>query len=200
MFLSKLKVDSIRTLLDSIGIPSDDYVYRRHFKATIARHIYAKHLNSNYISCAFCSHLARSSCLSFRFTCSVLTYSGSAPILPCIFTYYDKGFDSYEEGFSPWIYRTPCINFERLDEDKYFKNFIFPNQTATITNFEILEGMFLGISNGKRPCHLCASVDIETYNRCVDSRKAFESKPCHKIVNEISAKYLAYSIKIKNAG
>lgn len=183
-----------------MGIISDDSIYKKHFKNTTAPKIYKKHMSSNFISCVFCSHLCRSYCHDCCFTCSRMAYTDCSSLLPGVFTFYDKYFNSYKDDFLPWIYRTPCINFERLDEDKYFKNFISPSQNITITNFEVLEGIFLGISNGKKPCHICASVDIETYNRCVESENTAENKPCNKVIKEITAKYQAAAIKIEHAG
>jgi hypothetical protein len=199
MFLNKFNMSKLKTFLNSSGIISDDSCYEKCFRNITSESIYNKHISDNYISCAFCSHLSKVPCSSCSFTCSMMTYTDFNSLLPGIFTYYDKCPDSYHEHFVPWLYRIPCINFSRLDKQNYFRNFISLKSLITITNFEILEGLFTGISNGKRPCHLCASVDAQVYIRCLESGKTSIIKPCDRIINEISSKYNNIQEKVKNA-
>jgi hypothetical protein len=201
MFLSKLTMNNLKTFLNNSGIISEDACYEKCFRDVISEQIYNKHISNNYISCAFCYHLTRTSFGSCSYTCSMLTYTDVSSLLPGIYTYYDKCLDSYQEYFSPWLYRTPCINFKRLDKYNYYRNFLSLRSSITIKNYEILEGLFTGISNGKRPCHLCASVDVHTYNRCLDDEKTSDTKPCSRIISEIFAKYSNTTpVKVKNAG
>jgi len=89
----------------------------------------------------------------------------------------------------PWIFKLPCPVFKRLDTKNYFRNFNSLKKGITVANYEVLEGLFLGKSGGKRPCHICASADINIYNKCRENKRIDKAKPCSRIIYEISKTY-----------
>jgi len=121
------------------------------------------------------------------------TYKECSTLLPGIFSFHDSYFDAIENEFTPWIFRTPCTSFERLEKSRYFKNFTSNDQSITIANYESLEGIFLGISRGKKPCHICAAVSMDILKECKKCEKEKESEnentPCSKVIEEISSRY-----------
>jgi hypothetical protein len=179
----------IRSLLNNISLSSEDKIFRNYFENTIAPRIYSLHLNDTFISCIFCSHLYRTYCHEYCFKCSKNTYSSCSVLLPGTYPFCDSYFDTIEHGFAPWMFKTPCINFDRLSEDEYFKNFISNDPSITTANYEALEGIFIGISSGEKPCHICASVNIKIYDHCMKTREAVENKPCNKIIRKLSKKF-----------
>jgi hypothetical protein len=84
---------------------------------------------------------------------------------------------------------TGSLNLERLDSRKYFRNFTSNDLSVTTACYEAAEGIFRGISHGKRPCHICASVNLDIYNSCIRNGKAGENTPCNRIIAEISSHY-----------
>lgn len=170
---------------------SEDASYRRLFKACIYPKIYHKHAAANFTCCVFCTHLKKYHCHDFCFTCSKGTYKDCSHLLPGIFPYKDSYFDAVEEKYMPWIFRTPCTRFERLEYKRYFKHFSSFTLSARSANYEVLEGIFLGISQGRRPCHICASVNLDIYKKCSDEDMHVNKFPCDKIVSEISEKHMA---------
>jgi hypothetical protein len=176
---------------ENIGLLSDDFVYKRQFERLIGPKLYNSHIRENIICCAFCEHLKRSYCHENCFKCSKGTYTECSTLIPGIYNFNDSYFDSIDSNFRPWIFNTPCTYFERLDEKNYFRNFTSPDQSISIANYEALEGIFTGISREKRPCHICASVNIGIFNNCAKSEKSMVNKPCYEILNEISKIYRA---------
>lgn len=169
----------------------DDKKYKKYFECILGPKIYLLHLNENYICCNFCSHLKKSTCHDFCFVCSKGTYNECSNLLPGTFSFAGSYFDSLENNCTPWIFKTPCTSFERLDCRKYFKNFVHPNKLITVANYESLEGLFLGICRGKRPCHICASVNMEIFAKCSQDERTAKNTPCYRIIDELSAKYQA---------
>lgn len=170
---------------------NDDIAYRRQFLSTTGRQIYHMHINSYYVSCAFCVHLRSSSCHKHCFTCRKGTYKECGPLLPGTFNFYGQFTDEPDADITPWILKTPCTAFERLPLRKYFRNFTKLSSSVTVTNYETVEGLFLGLSRGKRPCHICASVNVDIYNECSLKGDCVKTYPCSRIIEEIADKYQA---------
>lgn len=199
--IKKLKLFSVQNtdmkeIVQGLSLNSDDMRYKRNFKHVIGQKLYQSHLNENFISCAFCSHLKRSTCHKYCFACSKNTYKECSLLLPGIFPFTGSYTDSIDER-TPWIFKIPCTSFERLADGDYFRNFTSLNQNITIANFEALEGIFNGLSRGKRPCHICAAVNLEMFNRCSNSDKSIENIFCERIIKETSPRYEAMSGLIK---
>jgi hypothetical protein len=179
----------IRKMLNVIPINDEDTNYKREFGSIIGPEIYRNHLNKYFVCCAFCAHLERSSCHEYCFKCSKGCYAACSYLLPGTFSFVG---DSVENsGEQPWIFKTPCTEFERLTDKKYFKHFISPSQEVTVSNYEVLEGIFTGLSRGKKPCHVCAAVNMEIYKNCSDEIKQQDNNKCIKIIEEITSRYRA---------
>jgi len=176
----------VHQLIDFI---SDDARYKRCFISKTGHKLYQVHATINFTCCAFCSHLRKSSCHEYCFSCSKNVYEGCSLILPGIFPFTGSYADIKENSSLPWIFQTPCMGFQRLDGHNYYRNFNDLHLSITVTNYEIIEGIFTGLSNGKRPCHVCAAVNIEICKKCSDMEKNLQNIPCHRILDEISAKY-----------
>ena len=187
----------LKTLFSRFKFVSEDKAYIRHFDADISPGIYKGHLDGCFVCCAFCQHLQKSSCHEYCFTCLKRTYMECSTLLPGIFSFVGSHFDAMESTHTPWIFKTPCTAFERLSKKKYFKNFNSNSQSITVANYEALEGIFTGISRGKSPCHICASVNIGIYNDCVRSDKNAEYRYCKEIIDQIRARYRVISGMIK---
>jgi hypothetical protein len=168
---------------------SYDSIYKKTFINVIGSEIYKQHIKSNLTFCAFCSHLTQSSCHVYCFKCKKNIYEECSSLLPGTFSFTDSYFDSIGDDFLPWLYKTPCTEFERLSPGNYYKHFNSTIKANTVANYEVLEGIFTGISRSQRPCHICASVDIDILNRCPESERQAKDIPCKKIINEISNKY-----------
>jgi hypothetical protein len=187
----------IRNLLNSISLYSEDKIFRNYFEGTMAPQIYSLHLNDNFISCIFCSHLYRTYCHEYCFKCSKNTYNSCSVLLPGTYPFCGSYFDITEHNFTPWMFKTPCMNFDRLAEDEYFRNFVSNDQSITTANYEALEGIFIGISYGEKPCHICASVNIKIFDNCMKTKEAVDNKPCNKIIRKLSEKFGASLNAIK---
>ena len=187
----------LKKIFAGIGIAPDDKSYLKHFESVIGPEIYLKHAADFSVFCVFCSHLQRSSCHEYCFSCTKGTYKECSLLLPGTFSFTDSYFDALDEEFMPWIFKTPCTHFERLMPDKYFRNFLSVDHSITIACYEALEGIFFGISRGKRPCHICASVCLDIYNICTQTGKTTEDSPCDRIIAEISSQYRASSEMVR---
>jgi hypothetical protein len=120
--------------------------------------------------------------------CNKKVYPSCGSVLPESFSIGGLYYNRKNAEDRPWIFSTPCTSFESFNEGKYFKNFIVPDNQITIANLEALEGLFLGFCRGRRPCHICASININLYNSCPHQERS-ELRPCGRFVNEISVKY-----------
>jgi hypothetical protein len=76
-----------------------------------------------------------------------------------------------------------------LPQANYFKNLHVPLSSIGIYNFEIFEGLEKGLSNGEKPCHVCASIDYGFYKNCIGQGDFDIHTPCHKIIKELSSIY-----------
>lgn len=182
-------------LSEELNLFFDDIKYKKHFQSNLGPMIYNFHVNGNLICCAFCSSLKRSECHEFCFKCSKGIYEECSPLLPGTFSFSSNYIDPFGEEVMPWIFKTPCTGFERIVGNNYFRNFISSNKSITMANFEVLEGLFTGISRDKKPCHICASVSLEIYKDCTEQEK--ESVACSKVSQFITDKYKVISGMIK---
>lgn len=187
----------INTILDKFNFLSDDKAYIKYFENQIGPNIYRQHLDDYFVCCAFCCHLIKSSCHQYCFRCKRNTYHECGVLLPGTFSFTGSQLSDSGTDLKPWIFRTPCTGFERLSQKKYFKNFSSYVQLITVENYEALEGIFTGISRGKSPCHICASVNIDIYNNCTLPEKNAENKHCKEIIEQIGGRYKAMSCMIR---
>lgn len=178
------------------SIINDDSKYFKYFHSVIGPEIYHRQSRTYFVCCAFCTQLHKSNCHDFCFSCSKRVYPSCGSVLPESFSIGGLYYSKNNSEDRPWIFCTPCTNFESLNESKYFRNFVVPDNQITIANLEALEGLFLGFSRGKRPCHICASININLYNSCPHNVRS-ELSPCHKFVYEIQQKYKAITGMVK---
>jgi hypothetical protein len=176
-------------ILHKVGVNFDDANYKKYFENTIGPSICQTQPNGYFISCAFCSKLEKSSCHDYCFRCSNGTYKTCSILIPGTYPFTDSYLNLIEEELTPWIFKTPCMDFERLDNQKYFKNFVSNELSATVACYETLEGLFTGLIREKKPCHLCASVHIDIYNTCSQENLMQEDKPCTKIIHAMAKNY-----------
>lgn len=169
----------------------EDMQYKSRFNNCLGKKIYQQHLHRNFICCAFCNNLRKSNCHSSCLQCTKGTYSDCSMLLPGILPFSGSGDVRLEEDLTPWIFRTPCTSFERLNSNAYFKNFNSFLLSTTVENYEALEGIFLGWSGKKRPCHLCAFVNMDIFIQCTNTQKNNTKEPCKNILNEIAGIYSA---------
>ena len=177
----------IKNFLSEFDLALDDIKYKKAFKNNIGPVLYKKHVSLDYISCVFCNNLSKSMCHDYCFSCSKKSYKECSILLPGTFPFTDKNLDSLE--YVPWLFKKPCTAFERIEEHRYFKHLNSISHTITISSYEILEGVFKGFLHGKKPCHICASVDIDIYNKCIGCKCTEGNKPCSDIMKNISSTY-----------
>lgn len=161
-----------------------DLLYRMKFKKVLAPSLYEMHVKNDYVSCVFCSYLKRSYCHSSCFRCSKNMYNTCDCLLP--------GPSSICENVpghpfsTTWLFKSTCLHFQRLEKNKYTWNLDQDSLKNVITNYETVEGLFYGISNGARPCHICATIDLKLYLECTESEnQSCVSKPCNMILEKI---------------
>jgi len=195
---SSLLKPVLKILYKTAGMLSDDIFYRMEFENTIKNFIYRKHVDASFMCCVFCIYLFRSPCHRFCFSCAKKTYNGCNQLLPGAFSFTDSYFGLTENELKPWAFKVPCKFFERLELRDYLRNFISLDNSATTANYEVLEGIFTGLSRGKRPCHICACVNKQIYNNCFRNAHTLNDTPCENIYNKISAEYRSDSWIAKN--
>lgn len=160
---------------------SDDLAYRLSFKHTIAQKIYEHHLNIRYKSCVFCHHLKESPYEKHRFICEKALGKTNSSLLPGPFHFLQLNYDDDDYSNLPWLFRTPCTDFNRLSKSSYFRNFTYFKTSITVAYYEYLEGLYLGICHNKRPCNICASISLSTYKKCFEDGKTPKNTPCGEI-------------------
>ncbi len=193
------KMNKIVRLLKKTGLISFDFIYRFYFMAISGSKLYYRHKIESYRSCAFCRHLAYDRQIK-KYVCSYGEYEACGALLPCIVP--DPSFvsdQSYqeEEEQVPWLFKTPCLNFDVLDSKNYFRNFISFDLNSSVIRLEALEGILLGSCSGNIPCHICACVNKETYTQCKYLQKAGELGKCTAIYDTLN-KCFAVSSKLSN--
>jgi len=176
----------------------EDENYKKSFENKIGLTFYRLHIVSNYVSCAFCSNLIKSGCHNYCFTCHKGIYKNCSNLLPGTFSFVNDFYDSLDNNIKPWLFKTPCTYFERSFKSEYYKNFTSNESSITTANFEALEGLFAGTNNGKRPCHICASVNMDIYKQCSKEEKVSVNSPCVEIMQNmiIEYKYIPGIIKL----
>lgn len=172
-----------------LNITSGDKKYIKDFVELIGPEIQSKHQKFNLYYCAFCSNLEKSICHENCFSCSKKVFSECGLLIPGIFPFMTNYQDSEGNDILPWTLIPCCKNFNQLDKHQYFKNFRADKQSITVAFYETLEGLYLGISRGKKPCHICASVKIDIYNSCYKSGVSDDNKPCTRILDNIIKYY-----------
>ncbi|MEN8908207.1 MAG: hypothetical protein ABF289_19810 [Clostridiales bacterium] len=169
---------------------NNDTQYYKFFISTIGPRIFEVHSHKYFVCCAFCVNLNKSNCHDYCYSCSKKVYNECSSILPESFSFVGYHYNRVDDDdFIPWIFRTPCTAFERLTQGKYFKNFIASDNSITIGNFEALEGIFMGLCRGKKPCQICPSVNQNIFNNCSQEERLIENVPCNKLLHEIAIKY-----------
>ncbi len=191
MELLSSKMNMIVSYLKKSGLISADLIYRFHFMNIFGSKLYFRHKIESFRSCAFCKHLSYDRIIK-KYVCSQGQYEASSSLLPCIIP--DPTLmlgPSYieEEEQIPWLFKTPCINFEVLDSKNYYRNFISTNLNSSIIKLEALEGIMLGSCSGSIPCHICASVNKEAFAKCRYFTKSKELGKCGVIYDNLNGIY-----------
>lgn len=187
IYLKKAALASKDALIRSIRFISDDSLYRMHFIRKTSAAIYRQHVQSGFSSCIFCKQLAKSG-TSHGFFCTLGTYTEHTCLLPEPFCSL-FGAESHPSGTIPWIFKTPCSAFSRLYPQHYFRHFKSVSGSQTVSNYEILEGLFLGLVHGKRPCHICVSVNPAIYDMCRSLGAENETSPCYLAFRRLYESY-----------
>ncbi len=182
---------AVKKALEALNNPyTSDWSYRKHFLRVIGVRIWYVQLYSGQASCAFCSYLKKAGCHPFCYRCSREVNGGCGLLLPMIIHSQGLPDGSGTEARSvPWVFRGPCGSFKRLPLFNYFKHFNLGSPSERTYAFEVLEGLFTGLTRGKRPCHICASVNIKIYKKCQESSLVYKDIPCSRTRGEISRAY-----------
>ncbi len=188
MELLSNKINIIIGFLKKSGLISTDLIYRFYFMNSFGSKLYFRHKIESYRSCAFCKHLSYDRLIK-KYVCSHGEYEASSSLVPCIIP--DPTLmlgPSYieEEEQVPWLFKTPCLNFEVLDSKNYYRNFISSNINNSVIKLEALEGIMLGSCSGSIPCHICASVNKEAFSKCRYVSKSKELGKCGVIYDNLN--------------
>ena len=168
----------------------EDLEYKWRFINQFIPALYEHHIRELYANCIFCSKLVRDDKHNYCLKCSCGTYLHCAPVLPTIMFGSVPHSSAYcDKVMRPWYYKETCSKFSRLPKSKYFRNLYSPLSTLSIYNYESLEGLEKGLLSGKRPCHLCASLDYEIYRTCLNQEDFSVASPCTKIYSVMASFY-----------
>lgn len=178
-------------ILKKSGLISSDLIYRFCFMNIFGSKLYFKHKIESYRSCAFCKHLCYDRIIK-KYVCSHRVYEASNSLVPCIVP--DPTLmlgPSYieEEEQIPWLFKTPCFNFEVLDSKNYYRNFVSANVNSSVIKLEALEGIMFGSCSGDIPCHICASVNKEAFTKCRYVSRSKELGKCVVIIDNLNGVY-----------
>ncbi|HEX2924776.1 MAG TPA: hypothetical protein VHP38_00710 [Ruminiclostridium sp.] len=187
------RTSTIVRFLKSKGILSTDWIYRLNYMNIFGSKLYYRHKIESYRSCAFCRHLCYDKLIK-KYVCFFGEYEACSSLVPCIVpdpTLMVGPSYTEEEEQVPWLFKSPCLNFEVLDSKDYFRNFISFDINSSIIRLEALEGIMLGSCAGVIPCHICASVNKEAYTRCKYISKTIESGKCGAIYDSLCTIYNA---------
>lgn len=166
-----------------------DKKYRDKMAAIFLPVLYTRHVEFNYTSCAFCRWLKKAPCHINCFICAKDKYDSCERLLPGIFANSASRLRLSEGKGIPWLFRAPCESFSRLSKSRYLQNFSYGDFNTKIWNLEIVEGLFCGLSNGNTPCHICAAVDKDIFNKCSLEKRVYEFETCSKILRGLYAWY-----------
>jgi len=167
-------------LLKKTSLISVDFIYRMYFMQIFGLKLYFRHKITSFRSCAFCQHLSYDKVIK-KYVCSNGEYEACSSLVPCIIPdssfMFSKAYLEDEEQI-PWLFKRPCTNFDVLDSNNYFRNFISFNLNSSVIKLEALEGIMMGQTSGDIPCHICACVNKEVYTKCKYIQKANEIGKC----------------------
>ncbi len=172
-----------------ICMVSEDTIYKWHFIRDYMPELYKRHTSELNANCIFCANLVRSGCHRHCLKCSIGTYIHCSPQLPGILYYEARHPYIIDRPAVPWYYKETCGSFRRLPQKHYFRNLHVLLSPIHIYNFEVLEGLENGLTSGKKPCHVCASMDYGLYRKCSGQEDFDVSTPCRKIISELRAIY-----------
>ncbi len=187
----KNRINIIVRFLKNKGWLSMDLLYRFYYMNIFGSKLYYRHKIESYRSCAFCMHLSYDKIIK-KYVCSCGEYEACASIVPCIVpdpTLMTGPSYIEEDEQIPWLFKSPCLNFEVLDSKNYFRNFISSNINSSVTRLEALEGIMMGSCSGDVPCHICATVNKDAYTRCRYLSKAGELGKCNIIHDSLGHIY-----------
>jgi hypothetical protein len=183
--------DKARPVNDSGMLASNsDILYKTRFRRVLIPRLYRMHTETGYVCCVFCRYLRKSYCHSNCFICSKGVYNKCDTLLPgpssLTLDPLTTG-PSGDENTVTWMFKTPCKYFQRLAKAEYARNLDHGNSLTEITNYETVEGLFCGISNGVKPCQICAVVDLKLFTECPDANgpDAFRD-PCRIILERVA--------------
>ncbi|NJD04082.1 MAG: hypothetical protein FIA99_16135 [Ruminiclostridium sp.] len=197
--LDILKAELLKSLEKNRGfsLVSEDLIYKRNFMKNLMPLIYENHVRNNFLSCAFCSNLARTHCHAHCLKCSAGSYIHCSPLLPGVMYYDKRNPDESEYLTVPWLYKKSCDQFVRLGFKNYLRNFTVPFSWVTIYNYEVLEGLVYGYSAKERPCFVCASIDYSIYRECMDRKDFDKNIPCSRISEVVQSIYRNANLETK---
>ena len=183
-FKCKIKVNGANCL--NIICTDSDRIYRKKFRECLLPELYKNHAAADFHSCAFCINLKKAHCHKHCFNCSKEMYQDCGRLLPGIIPAKNHNLNN-----TPWLFRPACINFQRLEIHSYIKHMVNGSPQVATNNLEILEGLFFGISNGSKPCHICASVHMKIFDECSSRNRQFKQTetPCTKAFESIKNAY-----------
>lgn len=182
------KMNIFIKLLKKTDLISVDLIYRLYFMHLFGSKLYFRHKITSFRSCAFCQHLYFDRFIN-KYACMKCEHEPCSSLLPCIIP--DSTFmldNTYveEKDHIPWLFKTPCLNFDVLDSKNYFRNFLSLNLNSSVIKLEALEGILLGSCSGQIPCHICACVSKECYTKCKYTQKASEAGKCSIIYDNLN--------------
>ena len=177
-----------------IAISSTDRKYIKYFERELRSKIYHMQQSSGKYTCAFCLNLEKSTCHALCFKCNKNYYEGCGSLLPGTYPFMTKTLDANGNEIIPWTLISACGRYENPGKQDYFKNFMYTEQNIKISYYEAMEGIYTGFCRGRRPCHLCAGVNLELYNDCLKDENYDIDKPCSKVIEAITKCYSVPSI------
>jgi hypothetical protein len=195
----KSKSNIFIKFLKKAGLLSLDLIYRFNFMSLFGSKLYFRHKIKSFRSCAFCKHLCYDSTIK-KYVCCNSEYEASKSLVPCIVpdsSFFTNKTYVEEELQIPWLFREPCLEFEVLKSNNYFKNFLSFKLNDSIIRLEALEGILTGSCSGDIPCHICAGVDKELFTKCKNVQKACTTGKCDMIYCNLNQYFIASS-KLSN--
>lgn len=190
------KMNIFVKLLKKTDLISVDLIYRMYFMLIFGSKLYFRHKITSYRSCAFCQHLSYDKIVK-KYICSYGMYEACSSLVPCIipdFSFMLSKVYHDDDDHIPWLFKKPCLNFDVLDSNNYYRNFLSFNLNSSIIKLETLEGILLGSCGGEIPCHICASVNKEAYTQCMYIQKANEIGKCSIIYDNLNECFSSSSI------
>lgn len=160
----------------------DDMAYVLLFGRNAGLRMYEMHAEACFESCIFCKYLSRSECHKYCHSCRRGAYTDCGMLLPGMLPYMACGSDIDAGSDTPWIWRMPCPLFTRREGNRYFGAFYSFDLSRTAACYEVLEGIFFGISRGRKPCNTCVSIDPAAFRACRKEDMERENEPCRRFL------------------